>query len=211
MSNQREDPATFYLAVSGAFAILAVSALAVRLLRSAITLRAAMWLSLMLILAAVAVHAARTRRAAIVWLAAGGVCGFAVFGAASIGLLFAPGGLILLGAGFTTVPTTDARTNLWNAVWLLWGGSGTSAVAVLIAWWNRYRFVAPEYHVTAAEVPPPIVVLGVEVFLATSALLFIRLLLRGRDSAHTRRDDSALLGRRQIFTSMRYCRSRWRG
>lgn len=136
-----------------------------------------MWLSLMVALAAVAVYAARTRRAAIVWLAAGGVCAFAVLGAASIGLLFVPGGLILLTAALTAAPWAKRWGHLWNAVWLVWGGSAVSAVSMLIAWWNSYRFVAPDYHVEAAEVPPPIVVLGAEVFVAASALLLIRLLL----------------------------------
>jgi hypothetical protein len=118
----------------------------------------------------------------VTWTAIGGLWGFVVLGAWSIGLFFVPAAIFLLASGLLRA---DARRNWWNVVlvplWMLQGVCATAMLFLVVTVAREIlggaRFVLPgqtrEFATRAGTIAsvPEIVMFGAWLFAATSCFL----------------------------------------
>lgn len=168
-----------WFTVVGMFSAAAASLNVVRILGAQTPLRAVLWLGLMLALTATAVYGAQATKAAIVWVTTGGVFGFVAIASGSIGMFFAPAGLLLFAAGIAaSIAERAGWRTLWMPVCLVAGASAMAAVTLLISSLQGSVITAPGFSQQAKVVPPAGVMWGSAVFVALLVLLASRAVMR---------------------------------
>lgn len=155
------------------------SANVVRILGAQTAPRAALWLGVMLALPAAAVYAAKSRTAAVIWSAAGGVSGFVVIASGSIGVFFAPAALLLFAAGVAaSVDQGTGWKTLWILVYLFAGATAMATPTLAVAMWQSSVLSAPGFSQQTKVVPPAAVFWGSAAFVVLAVLLASRAVMR---------------------------------
>jgi hypothetical protein len=154
--------------------------------------------ALPILLTIVGLWAARGDRDWVTWTAIGGLWGFVIVGAWSVGLFFVPAALLLSASGLARV---DARRAWWNVLLVpLWAIEGVSAIAILLLLiaiareiLGYARFVLPgqtrEFSTEIGTISfvPETVMSGAWLFAGMSCFLTACYVVRDRKIARTQR------------------------
>jgi hypothetical protein len=126
-----------------------------------------LWMIVPIVLAAVAIAAARTRSAGLMWATIGGVWGFVIIGAWSLGTFFAWEALALLVAGVLHLVAVGAR---WRVLLVpLWLVAGASALCPMFLAVDAMREMGSHGSLTVTHAP--IIVYGSWLWAAVVTLL----------------------------------------